>query len=312
MEKETKAKKTGKKFEINPEIPDNEIRTIRTEEAELDEANQVKMSNLKVGDTVKLHKRFGGKQGIVKAVRKDGADVHVHGTDSPTFAHQSNFTKIDVKEEAELKETLSLIGRLRAARNMKKREQLLQMQKRRKDLLSMTKKRADKLGWRGARQKIKQRLAKGMDFSSLSASAKSNIEKRADRLKKPQEILARKLSRQRLNNSYIDDAFEMMLEGSQRYHQLLNKDGGVKFDMRFKHFREKSNPYFQADNEDEIIDTVREMAESSTSVDLAAIKALEKLNEQCDDVVFNAHRVAKHFDIDKNDLLEIWNEVRKP
>jgi hypothetical protein len=70
-------------------------RAVKTEEVELDEANQVKMSDLKVGDTVKMGKRFGGKQGIVKAVRKDGADVHVHGTESPTYAHQSNFTKIN-------------------------------------------------------------------------------------------------------------------------------------------------------------------------------------------------------------------------
>jgi hypothetical protein len=67
----------------------------RNESVELEEANQVKMSDLKVGDTVKMGKRFGGKQGIVKAVRKDGADVHIHGTESPTYAHQSNFTKIN-------------------------------------------------------------------------------------------------------------------------------------------------------------------------------------------------------------------------
>ena len=75
------------------------------EEVELEEANQVKMSALKLGDTVKLNKRFGGKQGTVKEVHPNGATVHVSGTETPVFAHHSNFTKIDVqKEEAELDE----------------------------------------------------------------------------------------------------------------------------------------------------------------------------------------------------------------
>lgn len=68
------------------------------EAEELDEANQVKMSNLKVGDTVKLSKRFGGKQGIVHKVHKDGADI-AYGANSPAFTHQSNFTKINVAKE---------------------------------------------------------------------------------------------------------------------------------------------------------------------------------------------------------------------
>ena len=71
---------------------------------DLDEANQVKMSDLKVGDTIKLGKRFGGQQGIVHKVHKDGADI-IYGSDSPTFAHHSNFTKINVaKEEVDLDE----------------------------------------------------------------------------------------------------------------------------------------------------------------------------------------------------------------
>lgn len=77
------------------------------EAEELDEANQVKMSNLKVGDTVKLSKRFGGKQGIVHKVHKDGADI-AYGANSPAFTHQSNFTKINVaKEEVEQIDELS-------------------------------------------------------------------------------------------------------------------------------------------------------------------------------------------------------------
>jgi len=89
------AKKSG--------VPEHNFSNLSVSEEveQIDEANQVKMSQLKAGDTVKMGKRFGGKQGIVKAVHKDGADVHVHGTESPTFAHHSNFTKISVKEEAE-------------------------------------------------------------------------------------------------------------------------------------------------------------------------------------------------------------------
>lgn len=165
-------------------------------------------------------------------------------------------------ENKEIAETLTVVGRLKAAKKMRRLSSsgVLQRGKRKKELLSMTSKRASTLGWKAARRQMKTMMARGKDMSQLAPGERERIEKIASRKKETRKALARKLTRAYLAQSYdpVNDAFEVMLEG-KRYHQLFDKNGSVKFDMRFKHFRDKVNPHFEAENDEEVINTVEEM-----------------------------------------------------
>jgi len=223
-------------------------------------------------------------------------------------------------EEVELGETLSVVGRLAAARKMAKlgNAGTLERGKRKKSFMAMTAKRASGLGWKAARRQIKQKLAKGQDIGTMSAQGKTRIELIANKLKNPQKVLARKLTRKYMakEDVNLNQAFELMLEG-KRYHQLMTKKGTVKFDMRFKHFREKTNPFFKTESNEELVEAVAEMHEVVSKVPMkqikeaAALKALAMLIEKDSSVDFNmqVQRVSRTFGIDPKQLKETYNEL---
>lgn len=153
-------------------------------------------------------------------------------------------------------ESLSRIGRIRLARAMKRSNKSgkLARGKRKKEARSMTVSRASELGWRSARRDLKKTLSH-KKISDMSATEKSRVEKMANQRSERQKVIAKIKKRALLSQSYspINNAFELMLEG-KRYHQLFNKNGGVKIDKRFKQFRNKKEVRV---TEQQIVDLTR-------------------------------------------------------
>lgn len=316
-----KIKKNKTKFEMNPEVSDRETK-----------AGEIKMESV-------YHVSYG--KGLEKDfVASSESDAHQkamahfkkakpklnHPDYADVFDKKSihritgNETRVKNEEVEQIDEILSVVGRLAAARKMAKlgNAGVLERGKRKKSFMAMTAKRASGLGWKAARRQIKQKLAKGQDISTMSAQGKSRIETIANKLKNPRKVLARKLTRGYLakENANINQAFEMMLEG-KRYHQLMNKNGSVKFDMRFKHFREKTNPFFKTKTNEELVEAVAEMHEVVSNVPMkqikeaAALKALAMFIENDSSIDFNlqVQKVSRSFGVDGKKLKEAYNEL---
>lgn len=223
--------------------------------------------------------------------------------------------EIRVEESEPLDETLSRMGRIRLARSMKRSNKSgkLRRGKRKKQAMAMTVKRASGLGWRGARRSIKRSLSGGN--KNQTAAEKSRIEKIADKRKHRQVAISRVMTRKILTQSYdpVNEAFEVMLEG-KRYHQLLNKDGTVKFDMRFKHFKGK-----KAETEmtkEQFVATVSEMFDAvSTGGEnvmlTASLIALRKLAESQSEKSLDQHAltVSKTFGTSVKDILGAYHDA---
>lgn len=219
--------------------------------------------------------------------------------------------KMKIESSDRLDEVLSVMGRIKLARSMKKlaKSGVLERGKRKKELQSMTMKRATGLGWRGARRQIKQLMARGRSIQDLSPAEKSRIERVLSKRRERIMQLARKLTRAKLKESdQINEAFELMLEGNRRWHQLLNKDGTVKFDCRFKIF--KSAPEVNMSDKD-VVDTVDNIssalstAPAITNEHLAVIVYNKLLESNSDrSKLEHAISVGKVFNVDHNLLLD--------
>lgn len=106
---------------------------------------------------------------------------------------------------------------------------------------------------------------KGTNYAELSPGEKMLIDKRVakrkaaiDRIAKRLVPVVRKADLERLasrgqQKESVDVAFEMFLESDEmkksRYHQMFNKEGKMKFDGRFRMFREKQKEIEEAQTE---------------------------------------------------------------
>lgn len=232
---------------------------------------------------------------------KDNVEIH------PELDNKSRTIRLESKQI--LSEVLSRAGRLRLSRAMKKRASSGKLLRGRKRMAAraMTSGRAKGLGWRGARRQIKQGLAKGKNYSSLDVASKARIEKIASRKVAKRKVLARQITKARLRGESfkINTAFEYMIEG-KRYHQLLNKNGAVKFDMRFKHFKPKAEAEMNMDDVMNVVSHMNSIVDQNCSVSEAAVVAYASLLEN-NKSSYAAYIVSKQFNIDKNDLIETYN-----
>lgn len=207
----------------------------------------------------------------------------------------------------QINEILSRLGRMKLSRAMFRAAESgkLERARKRKDRMAMTVGRATGLGWRGARRQIKQGIAGGKDLSTLDPVARARIETIANRKKMKQQILAKKIKMLRLRGESVDNlnrAFELMTEG-KRYHQLM-KDGKVKFDRRFKMFKNKAETKV---TEETIGSLFESFYDNITETNLNAAKlALDFMLENESDVPMleHAHAVAKSFGVSVKDLME--------
>lgn len=205
-------------------------------------------------------------------------------------------------------EALSRIGRLRLKRAMKRtsRSGKLARGKRKMATRAMTANRATGLGWRSARRQLKAKLG-GKSVSKMSASEKSRIEKRADSRKEIQKVMARKNKRALLSQSFdpINNAFEMMLEG-KRYHQLMNKNGTVKIDKRFKQYRADVKAKMSEQTIMSMLSTLDENIHSE-NIDLVILEMLVD-NDTSKTVAEHALSVSKSLSVDYNELMEKYRD----
>ena len=178
-------------------------------------------------------------------------------------------------------------SRLRVAREKAKRRMAS------KDKLELRSKRK-------AKQILRNRLSK-KSYGEMSPSEKIALDKRLaripqstlDRIARKQLPTVRRAEMERLhrelNPSSKNEAFEEFYESycsddapvykTKKYHQTFTKEGKVKFDKRFKMYREKINPYFQESVE--YGDLLQEILNLEESVSQYIIS--EKLEKDKDD-----------------------------
>ena len=238
---------------------------------------------------------------------------------------KSKKTEVDINPELETNaqalrvEALSRMGRIRLARSMKRASKSgkLARGKRRKKSMAMTMGRATGLGWRGARRDIKKSLSGGKSTSSMTAAQRGRVEKIADKRKARQNVLAKAKRRAILTQSFdmTNFAFEMMLEG-KRYHNLLNKEGSVKFDMRFKQFKNAPKPDMPVKEAVELMSEMYDMVtttQDANSMDVmvtASVIALSKLAESDNSKSIQHHAltVSKTFGVEVDVIIGKYNE----
>ena len=242
-----------------------------------------------------------------------------------TKKKKSKKSEVEINPELETNaqalrvEALSRMGRIRLARSMKRaaKSGKLSRGKRRKKSMAMTMGRATGLGWRGARRDIKKGLSGGKSTSQLTAAQRSRVEKIADK-RKSRQIAISKVKRRAIMTQSFDMtnfAFEMMLEG-KRYHNLLNKEGSVKFDMRFKQFKNAPKPETPVKEAIEVMsemyDTVMTTQDASNINVMvnASVIALSKLAESDNSKTIQHHAltVSKTFGVDVDTIMGKYNE----
>lgn len=217
--------------------------------------------------------------------------------------------EIDTSDRTLRIEALTRLGRLKAARSMRRASKSgkLARGKRKMKGRAMTMGRAKKYGWRSARRELKQTLGK-KSVSSMTAAEKSRVEKMADKRKDRQKAIARRKVRSLISNSYnpVDKAFTMMLEG-KRYHQLLNKDGSVKIDKRFKQYKKQITASV---NEVKALHIIADLYENieSDNIDLSILNHL--IENQAGSLAEHVLNVSKTLGVDYNELLEKYRDSK--
>lgn len=206
-----------------------------------------------------------------------------------------------LSEGLELEEAvLSIQQRLRRAMNMRRLEPRLKMAreraKKRVAPIGRLEKRARKRAIEIIRKKVAG--AKGVNYGSLSASEKIQIDKLVDKRKKAIGKIAKRLlpavRRDELirfkqavhgpqTQKNVNEAFEELLEG-KRYHKLYNSNYTVKHDRRFKRNRNVTEDVELIGIVDEIFESLKhhdnkikvvlEQKSIKSGIDLAFIEAV--------------------------------------
>ncbi len=136
------------------------------------------------------------------AIRK-GKDPSKIRKPAPTAADHDTFRKRDAgtkvalkkltKEEVQLDEILSIQGRIKRARDIKKNKAKLKMGKMRQANRIASKERLQDRAKRHARTAIVKRITKGLSKSELSPQRRAEIERRLERMKGRIDVIARKI-----------------------------------------------------------------------------------------------------------------------
>jgi dephospho-CoA kinase len=205
-----------------------------------------------------------------------------------------------VTEETLEEAPLTLAQRRKRGLQMKRIKSRLKVARQKARRRMASKDKLELRARRKAKQIIRNRLSK-KSYGDMSPSEKIALDKRLSRI--PQSVLDRIARKQfptvrraeierlhrELNPSSKNEAFEEFYESycsndspvykAKKYHQTFTKEGKVKFDKRFKMYREKINPYFQESVEYE--DLLEEILNLEGAVSEFVIA--EKLEKDKDD-----------------------------
>ena len=152
------------------------------------------------------------------------------------------------EEEANLQEVLSIAQRRKRAITMRRFKNKIKLARKRFAKKPADKKRLMVRSRKAAIQKIRAMVAgkKGANYNELSPSEKSMIDQRVQKRKGAIDRIAKRLmpamkradmARLSQKKEDLDLDFDMMLN-EKRHHQTRNKDGSMKFDGRFRAFRQ--------------------------------------------------------------------------
>jgi hypothetical protein len=206
-----------------------------------------------------------------------------------------------VTEETLEEAPLSLAQRRKRGLQMKRIKSRLRVAREKAKRRMASKDKLELRSKRKAKQILRNRLSK-KSYGEMSPSEKIALDKRLaripqstlDRIARKQFPTVRRAEMERLhrelNPSSKNEAFEEFYENycgcddkpvykEKKYHQTFTKEGRVKFDKRFKMYREKINPYFQESIEHE--DLIEEISDLQNSVSQYIL--FEKLEKDKDD-----------------------------
>lgn len=195
-----------------------------------------------------------------------------------------------VQEELEtLDELLSLTGRRRQAIKMRRYKSKLSAARRRRKHIRADKKRLARRSHKKAIQVIRKRIAgqKGSNYRNLSSSEKAQIDRRVERRKAAIDRLSRRLlpkvrkadmERIREENDETINPFAEKIK-KRVFHTMRHKDGRMKFDKRFKMFKNAPATKDMAAEEITTLDLVKAVCETVAYDDSKIAKSLRKKAE---------------------------------
>lgn len=174
---------------------------------------------------------------------KKGADGRSEGKTRKQLEDEGLTDMID--------ESLTLPQRRQRAITMRKYKSKIAAARKRMSRRPADKKRITNRAKKKARNIIRAKVAgkKGKDYKSLSASEKSMIDKKVAKRQAAIERIAKrlvpKMKRADLKRVAGKGGPEVKIE-SKRWHEARHKDGTMKFDKRFKIFRDAPTPVSEA------------------------------------------------------------------
>ena len=182
------------------------------------------------------------KKGLPKKLQSNAQDVYDMVRSGMKIAEMME------EEESDLQEVLSIAQRRKRAVQMRRYKNKIAMARKRFAKKPADKKRLMMRSRKAAIKKIRAMVAgkKGQNYDELSPSEKAMIDQRVQKKKAAIDRIAKRLmpamkradmARLAQKNEDLDLDFDTMLD-EKRHHQTRNKDGSMKFDGRFRAFRQ--------------------------------------------------------------------------
>jgi hypothetical protein len=209
-------------------------------------------------------------------------------------------TEVVINPESEaVEEAVGYSERKRRSRTMRRFKRRLEIGRKRQDRRKADKKRLGKRSRRAAINLVRSKVG-GKDYKNLSIGQKMTIDQRVSKRKKALSRIATRLmpnvrrkDNSKLFRKSVNEAFELAFESHvplKRPHQMMEKDGKVKTDKRFKIFRKKVDEM----TDYELADFAQYVVESENA----------SLNENWEDAYYRSGKGSNKKPDPKNDIIK--------
>lgn len=256
-----------------------------------------KMREIAKTDTPKSRTQFG--QGLPAKLKRDADAIFDMVRAGMKLAEElEDIDQLDDTDQLD-EAVLTLQQRRKRALAMRRYKGKIQAARRRLMRRPATKEKLKVRARKKAIQVIRNMVAgnKGAKYAELSPSEKAQIDTRVQKRKKIIDRLATRLmpklkradiqriSKLGQKNESLDDAFDSQFEalfetvdsGNKRYHEARKADGTMKFDKRFRAFKQMKEE--QSDSIDDILDAIEAAIDET---DMASDKILGVLDEKAE------------------------------
>lgn len=185
------------KVRAKPVVKENNDFSHLSDEELQDRINKHKQARNKasggVNSAAYLHHSNMVKHGSDELKKRISRSLGVKENMQPTASLVHKIARSMKSEETQLDEILSIQGRLKRARDIKKNKAKLAMGKHRQSMRIASKERLQDRAKRHARAALVARITKGIPKGELSMQRRAEIERRLERMKNVQTVIARKL-----------------------------------------------------------------------------------------------------------------------